>query len=62
MTSNQPPIPGLEASSFPLLISYNPRRKATGWPNERIGYLEKRISALEVELAILKIQMEKDYA
>jgi len=43
-------------------MSYNPRRKPTGWPVDRVRFLEKRIASLELELAILKIQMEKDYA
>jgi len=42
-------------------MSYKPRRKTIGWPADRVRFLEKRISSLEIELAILKIQMEKDY-
>ena len=57
----QPSIPGLEVPFLPLTMSYNPRRKPNGWPAARIAFLEKRIFSLEIELAILKIQMEKDY-
>ncbi len=62
MPDKQLPIPGLEPSLFPLTMSYRPRRKPTSWPADRVSFLEKRISSLELELAILKIQMEKDYA
>jgi len=55
-------IPGLETPLLPLTMSYNPRRKPTGRPADRVTFLEKRITSLELELAILKIQMEKDYA
>ena len=58
MSDKQLPIPGLEAPPFPLTMSYNPRRKPTGWPADRVRILEKRISSLEMELAILKIQVE----
>jgi len=61
VSDKQPPIPGLEPAPGPLLMSYRSRRKATGWPEERVS-LERRISALEVELSILKIQLEKEYA
>jgi len=62
MPDKQLPIPGLEPSPLPLTMSYNPHRKPTGRPADRVKFLEKRISSLELELAILKIQMEKDYA
>jgi len=55
-------IPGLELPLLPLTMSYNPRRKPTGWPADRVTFLEKRISSLEMELVILKIQMDKGYA
>jgi len=58
----QLPIPGLETPLLPLTMSYNPRRKPTDWPADRVTFLEKRIISVEMELAILKIQMEKDYA
>jgi len=43
-------------------MSYNPRRKPTSRPADRVTFLEKRITSFELELAILKIQMEKGYA
>jgi len=55
-------IPGLEPSPLFLTMSYNPRPKPAGWSVDRVRFLEKRISSLELELAILKIQMEKNYA
>jgi len=58
----QLPIPGLEPEVLPLMMSYNPRRKPTGRPADPVTFLEKRIASLELELTILKIQMEKDYA
>jgi len=58
----QLPIPGLEIPLLPLTMSYNPHRKLTGWPADRVTFLEKRITFLELELSILKIQLEKDYA
>ena len=54
-------IPGLEPLlSSPPSRSRRPKRPA--WPADQVAFLEKRISALEVDLSILKIQMEKDYA
>lgn len=62
MLDKQLQIPGLELPTNPLLMSYNPRRKNNGWPADRIAFLEKRIAALELELSLLKIQMEVDCA
>jgi len=62
MKNNQLPIPGLEPSPGIPNLSYIPRRRTAGWSEDRITFLEKRTSALEVELSLMKIQMEKDYA
>ena len=50
VSDKQPPIPGLEP--FYSLLS----------PPDRITFVEKRVAALELEIAILKIQMERAYA
>ena len=60
LSDKQLPIPGLEPSSF--LMCLKSSRKMSGPQVDRITFLEKRIFSLEMELAILKIQMEKDYA
>ncbi len=60
MSDKQLQIPGLESSPG-LLCLKSPRRlpdRSAG----RISFLEKRIAALELELSLLKIQMEVDYA
>ena len=63
MSDKQLRIPGLETTPLlPLTMSSNPRRRPTDRPADRVAFLEKRITSLELELAILKIQMEKDYA
>ena len=63
MSDKQLSIPGLETTPLlPLMMSYNPRRKPTGRPADPVTFLEKRITSLELDLAILKIQMENDYA
>ena len=62
MSNKQLPIPGLEPSPLLMTMSYNRRRKSSGYSADRLTVLEKRITSLELELAILKIQMENDYA
>ena len=62
MPDKQLSIPGLEVSLGPLTMSYTPRRKPSSWPADRITFLEKRIASLEMELSILKIQMELGHA
>ena len=60
MPDKQLQIPGLEAA--PLFLCLKSNRKVSIPPADRITFLEKRIISLEMELAIFKIQMEKDYA
>ena len=60
MPDRQLQIPVLEAA--PLILGLKSTRKVSIPPAYRITFLEKRISSLEMELAIFKIQIEKDYA
>ena len=60
MPDRQLQIPGLEAA--PLFLCRKSTRKVSIPPADRVAFLEKRITSLEMELVILKIQMEKDYA
>lgn len=58
MSDKQPSIPGLESPPACL----NSPRKIPVQPVDRIAFLEKRVVALELELFLLKIQMEVDCA
>lgn len=60
MSDKQLQIPGLESSPAPLCLK--PLRRIPAQPADWIAFLEKRIAALELELSLLKIQMEVDYA
>lgn len=60
MSDKQLQIPGLESSQAPLCLK--PSRRLPDRPADRIAFLEKRIAVLELELSLLKIQMEVDYA
>ena len=60
MPDKQLSIPGLEAAPFFLCLKST--REVSAPPADRVIFLEKRISSLDLELAILKIQMEQDYA
>jgi len=61
MPDKQLPIPGLEVSPWSTRASSLPPQEtdcAAGW----ITSLEKRVISLEMEMSILKIQMELDRA
>ena len=59
MTDKQLPIPGLEPHSCSLASPFKRHLESTSWPEDRLRLLENRVAALELELAILKIQMER---
>ena len=59
MTNKQLSIPGLE----PLLSSppsRSRRHKRPTWAADRLRFLEKRIDEMELEISLMRIQMEKD--
>lgn len=62
MPDKQLSIPGLETPPGSSLLSFSPPRKPAVRLVDRITFLEKRVADLELELLILKIQMEADHA
>lgn len=61
MPDKQPPIPGLDVKGYDLVSQWKrrARRPGEGWTAEHLASLEKRVKALELEQALLKIMMEK---
>jgi len=53
-------IPGLEPSS--AKSSFRPGRKPAHSLEERITFLENKVAVLEMEVSLMKIQMERDFA
>ena len=62
MSDRQPPIPGLEMVPASLLQGTRHPQKSSAQPVEELRLIKKRITSLEMEFSILKIQLEKDYA
>ena len=58
MPDKQLPIPGLEPSFGSPGLEFSRPRKPTGCQMDLKKSLEERVAALEVELSVLKIQLE----